>query len=257
MTYRRFLVVLILVTFVTGCNQKEKKEDSSWRTKKLAIENQVHNTLLAVEEEQGWNLLFNGNDLEGWHLYNKPDSTSYSAWEVKDGAIYCNATDESRVFGDLITDHSFENYELVFEWQMALRGNGGVFINVQEAPEFAATYVTGPEYQLLEPAHSDTNTPKKRPGCLWGIAPQINTVEAKPTGQWNSAKIIQNNGKIAFYLNGKLTASADLNSPEWQKQLSESNFANNPNFGKATKGKIALQNWYFDAWFRNMKIRSL
>lgn len=240
-----------------SCKNEEPKKNKVWNTKQVALANQVHNQLLEIEKEQGWKLLFDGETLKGWHLYNKPDSTQYSAWEVRDGALFCDATDESKAFGDLVTDKVYENYELVFEWQMALRGNGGVFINVQEAPEFPATYRTGPEYQLLEPAHSDTKTPLKRPGVLWGVSPQLNVVEAKPNGQWNAARIVQENGKIEFYLNGVQTAQEDFTSTVWAQKIAQSNFAENPDFAKTTKGKIALQNWYFEAWFRNMKIREL
>ncbi|MEM7484929.1 MAG: DUF1080 domain-containing protein [Bacteroidota bacterium] len=240
---------------MASCRMDKKSENRTWRTKKWVIENQVHNQLLDVEKEQGWALLFDGETLNGWHLYNNPDSTGFSAWEVRDGALFCNATDENKVFGDLVSDREYENYELVFDWQMSLRGNGGVFINVQESPEYRATYQTGPEYQLLEPSHMDTKTPMKRPGCLWGLSPQLNKVEAKATGQWNTTKIIQQNGKIEFYLNGKLTAKEDLTSKDWRDKVAVSGFKDMASFGKATRGKIALQNWYFDSWFRNMKIR--
>ena len=257
MTRSPLCLSFVVILFIASCKTEKNTETQTWRTKKSAMENAVHNQLHEIEKEQGWSLLFDGKTLDGWHLYNKPDSTHLSAWEVKDGMLYCNATDETKVFGDLITDREFENYELVFDWQMAVRGNGGVFINVQESPEFAATYITGPEYQLLEPAHMDTKTPKKRPGCLWGISPQLNEVAAKPNGQWNTSRIVQQNGKIEFYLNGKLTASEEFNSPAWKQKVAHSNFADNPDFGKASKGRIALQNWYFEAWFRNMKIREL
>ncbi|UWX56502.1 DUF1080 domain-containing protein [Maribacter litopenaei] len=150
-----FLSFILLLIF--SCKQQEKEKFKIERSKELAIKNKVHNQLLDIEKEQGWKLLFDGETLNGWHLYNKPDSTGYSAWEVKDGTIYCNATDESKVFGDLVTDTEFENYELEFEWQMGLRGNGGVFVNVQESPEYAATYETGSEYQLLD--YENTWTP--------------------------------------------------------------------------------------------------
>lgn len=250
-----FLCFLLLIF---SCKQQEEKAKFKIeRSKELAIKNKVHNQLLDIEKEQGWRLLFDGKTLDGWHLFNKPDSTSFSAWEVKDGAIYCNATDESRVFGDLVTNTEFENFELQFEWQMGLRGNGGVFINVQETPVYRATYETGPEYQLLDPEHSDTNTPLKRPGCLWGLYPQTNEAEAHPTGQWNTAKIVQQDGRLQFYLNGIRTADVDLTAPEWSKTVAASNFKDRPAFGKATKGKIALQNWYFESWFRDIKIREL
>ncbi len=254
-------LVLTLLPFMglllLGCKSKVEKEAPIWHTKKVALENEVHNQLFEIEKQQGWELLFDGKTLNGWHLYNKPDSTHLSAWEVRDDILFCDATDESKIFGDLTTDKSYQNYELVFDWQMAIRGNGGVFINVQETPEFAATYLTGPEYQLLEPTHSDTKTPLKRPGCLWGIAPQLNQVEAKPYGQWNTTRIVQQDGTIEFYLNGVLTAKEDFNSPAWKAKVAQSDFAESSGFGKVTKGKIALQNWYFEAQFRNMKIREL
>lgn len=255
---RTFLSCL-LTFFLLGisCKTDKKEKFTIERSKALAIQNKVHNQLLDIEKEQGWQLLFDGETLDGWHLFNKPDSTRFSAWEVQKGTIFCNATDESRVFGDLVTDKEYENYELVFEWQMGLRGNGGVFVNVQESPEYKATYETGPEYQLLEPEHMDTKTPLKRPGCLWGIAPQRQPVEAQPTGEWNTARIVQQDGRLQFYLNGKRTAEEDLTSSEWQRKIAGSNFKDAPAFGKATKGKIALQNWYFEAWFRNLKIREL
>ena len=251
------LISLVFLFCLDSCKTDKKADEPTWRTKKLAKENQVHNQLLDIEREQGWTLLFDGKTLDGWHLYNNPDSTRFSAWEVRDGHLFCNATDETKVFGDLVTDKEYENYELVFDWQMALRGNGGVFINVQESPEYTATYKTGPEYQLLEPAHMDTKTPMKRPGCLWGLSPQLNKVEAKATGQWNTAKIVQQDGKIEFYLNGKLTAKEDFTSQDWKNKVAASSFKDSPGFGKSTRGRIALQNWYFEAWFRNMKIREL
>lgn len=255
----RTSLILVLTILLIGisCRTESKEKFQIERSKELAIKNKVHNQLLDIEKEQGWELLFDGKTLNGWHLFNNSDSTRFSAWEVRKGVLYCNATDETKVFGDLVTDKEFENYELVFDWQMALRGNGGVFINVQESPEYTATYQTGPEYQLLEPEHMDTKTPLKRPGCLWGLSPQVNQVAAKPTGQWNTTRIVQQAGKIQFYLNGKLTAEEDLKSPAWRTKIANSGFKDAPGFGKATQGRIALQNWYFESWFRNMKIREL
>ncbi|MDT0607597.1 3-keto-disaccharide hydrolase [Croceitalea rosinachiae] len=250
-----FFSLSIIILFMVSCQTDKNSEKRIWRTKKWVIKNQVHNQLSDFEKEQGWALLFNGETLNGWHLYNKPDSTQFSAWEVRDGILFCNAANENRVFGDLVTNKEYENYELVFDWQMAIRGNGGVFINVQESPEFSATYQTGPEYQLLDPNHSDTNTALKKAGCLWGVSNQLNPVEVNNTGQWNTTKIVQHNGKIEFYLNGKLTAKEDFTSADWKNKIASSRFKDAVNFGEATKGKIALQNWYFNAWFRNMKIR--
>ncbi|MEC7771566.1 MAG: DUF1080 domain-containing protein [Bacteroidota bacterium] len=98
--------------------------------------------------------------------------------------------------------------------------------------------------------------PKTRPGCLYVFLPQKNEVEVKQ-GDWNKTTIKQVDGKITFYLNGVLTAEQDFNSPEWKQMIAESRFSNYPEFGKTTEGKIALQYWYFETWFRNIKIREL
>ena len=257
MTQRFLSLAFLFLLLFTFCKRDTTKETPAWRTKKIAKENQVHNQLLEVEKAQGWQLLFDGKTLEGWHLYNKPDSTRFSAWEVRDGILFCNATDESKVHGDLVTDAEYENYELVFEWQIAVRGNSGVFINVLESEDIPTAYQSGPEYQLLEPSHMDNSIPEKRPGCLYGFSAQTVEVEAQPAGQWNTSRILQKDGVIQFYLNGKLTAEANFNTPEWKQQVAQTHFANYPRFGTATSGKIALQNWYFEVGFRNMKLREL
>ncbi len=52
-----------------------------------------NNTLTAKEKEEGWQLLFNGKDLSGWHSYleNAPGK----AWQVKDGTIFLNKNSKS------------------------------------------------------------------------------------------------------------------------------------------------------------------
>ena len=100
----------------------------------------------------------------------------------------------------------------------ANNGNSGIFINVQEKPEFLNTYSTGPEYQLLGIQHMDYNVPTKRPASLYGFTPPINTVEVKPMREWNSSTIIQKDGIVAF-LNGVKTIEEDFTSTAWKQKL--------------------------------------
>ena len=103
----------------------KKSENPTWRTKKWVTENQVHNTLLDIEKEQGWTLLFDGKTLEGWHLYNKPDSTALSAWEVQDGTLFCNATDENKVLRRMNASQNVQNDKKISLLQF--RGKNGPF----------------------------------------------------------------------------------------------------------------------------------
>lgn len=214
------------------------------------------NQLTEAEKAAGWELLFDGKTTEGWHLYNMGKAPS--VWEVKEGALVCNPNGHKlEEHGDLVTEKEFENFDLKFEWQITEGGNSGVFINVIERPDIMKAWGSGPEYQLLDNAHPDFPNPAKRSGCLFGFGPQKNPAANKPKGEWNESEIKQLNGKVEFYLNGVLTVEKDLKSKAWLDSLANSNFKSMPEFGKNTKGRIALQEWKGGASFRNVKIRKL
>lgn len=253
MKYKKYWFLLSILSLV-GC-KSEKKEAPVWRTKINAEKNAIHNTLLDIEREQGWQLLFDGKTLDGWHLFNNTNTTS--VWKVEDGMLYCAAQEKGLPQGDLVTDREYENYELKLEWRISGRGNSGIFINVQETPKYSAAWQTGPEYQILDPEHMDYDDPLKKTGCLYGFLPQLNNANTRPKGQWNETRIIQQDGKITFYLNGRKTATADFKDSKWKKMIENSGFKDRAGFGLYTKGKIALQDWYFEVWFRNIKIKPL
>jgi hypothetical protein len=217
-------------------------------------QDQHPNQLTDAEKEEGWELLFDGESLTGWHLYNKEGVKS--TWEVSNGELVCNQ-DADAEHGDLVTDREFDNYELTFEWKIPQGGNSGVFINVVEAADDKAAWFSGPEYQLLEDTHPDFVVPVKRSGCLYGFSPQLSSANNRPLGEWNQSLIRQQDGKVQFYLNGNLTAEQDFTSEAWADSVANSGFKNYPNFGKYTKGKIALQEWSSGISFRNIKIRNL
>lgn len=250
----KFLGLFCLVLSIVSCKNQNKEESTPvWNTKKVATAAESHNILYEIEKEQGWKLLFDGETLNGWHVYN---SGAPSVWEVKNGALHRNPQIENQSNEDLLAEKVYKNYELVLDWKIGERGNSGVFINVQEKPEVATAYQTGPEYQILDPSHMDYDVPVKKSGCLYGFSPQQNEVITK-AGEWNHTRIKQVDGKVEFYLNGVLTATQDFTASDWQEKIKGTNFKNYPEFGKATSGKIALQDWYFEVWFRDIKIREL
>ncbi|RFS19392.1 DUF1080 domain-containing protein [Chitinophaga silvatica] len=212
------------------------------------------NELSRDEKKEGYQLLFDGSTLKGWHLYNLGDTAS--AWVAQDGEIRClPGTDAEH--GDLVTDGEFENYELKFDWKISKEGNSGVFINVVERPDIPTAWASGPEYQLLEKGHHDYEKEMKRSGCLYGFSSQLNPVELKPLEEWNHSVIKQQNGKIEFVLNDVVTARNDFNSDQWKEAVANSNFKAFPEFGKQVKGRIALQDWNKGISFKNIKIRKI
>src|SRR5690348_17834288 len=109
---------------------------------------QQPNTLSTKEKQEGWQLLFDGKDLKGWHSYLQKQPGK--AWQVEDGAIFLNRNDKNvyEDFADLTTDDEFENFDFKTEWKMDTCANSGIMFYVHESPEYKETWVTGPEMQI-------------------------------------------------------------------------------------------------------------
>ena len=216
------------------------------------------NTLTEAQKQEGWQLLFDGQTTKGWHLYN--EGNAKSAWAVKNGELVCDPNTEKVQRGDLVSDNQYENFDFTFEWKISEAGNSGVFINVQEAPEFPTAWATGPEYQLLDNANMPKDyllDGKHAAGCVYSLAPLLNEVQPKPSGQWNSSRILQQNGVITFWLNGIETGHEDMKTDRWKQLIAGSKLGNFPSFGKAVRGKIAFQDWAKGVALRNIKIREI
>ncbi len=217
-----------------------------------------HNTLSETEKKEGWVLLFDGKTTNGWHLFNHKEMSL--AWAVVNGELKSDINDTTGFRGDMISDSTYENYELLFEWKIAKEGNSGVFINVQEDTSYLAPWSTGPEYQLLDNANMKPaylKDGKRAAGALYGMTVLKNAVQPKPFGEWNQSQIIQKNGRISFSLNGIITCEEEINSTQWKEYIAGSRFNTFPNFGKTTKGHIGLQDWAKGVSFRNIKIKEL
>jgi hypothetical protein len=212
------------------------------------------NQLSEQDQQAGWVALFDGKSLAGWHVYNKGNGPS--AWQVVNGELSC-IPDPKLEPADLVSDSSYDNYVLRFEWKISKGGNSGVFVNVVERADIPAAWASGPEYQLLDKSHPDSANPIKQPGCLYGFAPQLHPAASNPTGEWNQGEIKQQNGKISFYLNGIQTAEQDFTLPGWKDSVAHTFFKNFPEFGAHTSGHIALQDWRSAVSFRNIAIRKL
>jgi len=241
---------------LSSCGEKRATENALSETENTLSESS--NTLSESEKAEGWTLLFDGTTTDGWHLYNRGEVPS--AWVVRNGELACLPADSSLGIehGDLVSDKEYENYDLRFEWKISEAGNSGVFINVIEREDLPKAWVSGPEYQLLEDTNPDfAADEKKRAGCLYGFYPQKNDAPTQPLGEWNQSRITQENGKIEFYLNDILTAEEDFNTEAWKELVANSGFKTYPEFGKATKGRIGLQDWSKGISFRNIKIKEL
>lgn len=223
----------------------------------LSTSAQELNTLTAKEKKAGWKLLFNGTNTEGWHTYLQKDASA--AWKVQDGALALDqeAKKNGAPGGDLVTNEEYENYELTMEWKISEGGNSGIIFGVHEDPQFKATYLTGPEMQVLDDAkHPDGKITKHNSGDLYDLK-KSEKYAAKPVGEWNLVKIRKKDGKLTFWLNGVKTVETTMASEEWKALVAGSKFKNWKSFGEYAKGHIALQDHGNEVWYRNVKIHVL
>ena len=204
----------------------------------------------------GWTYLFDGTSTEGWRGYNKGTFPS-EGWIIEDGTLRHVAGAGG---GDIIYDKKFSNFELSFEWKISDGGNSGVFILAQEIPE-QAIYMSAPEFQILDnDKHPDAKlgiNGNRTATSLYDMIP-ANPQNTKPAGEWNSAGIIVNNGKVSYLSNGETVVEFTIWTDEWYAMVANSKFKDWPYFvNPAKEGYIGLQDHGDDVWFRNVKIKEL
>lgn len=219
---------------------------------------QAPNTLTKKEKREGWKLLFDGKTTQGWHTYLR--DTVGSKWQVRDGALVFDPSQPQSGGGDLVTNDVYENYELTLEWKISKGGNSGIIFDVQEDPKYNATYLTGPEMQVLDNIDAEDNKKQTHlAGCLYDLAGDTSVSKPNPVGEWNKVRLIQNKGHLTMWLNGIRTYDGQIGSPEWDKLVANSKFRNKAfaDFAKVAKGKIALQQHPGSSGWRNIKIRLL
>lgn len=211
------------------------------------------NILSETEKVEGWQLLFNGKDLSGWHLYQHKTG---GAWSVDSGMLHCKGDKDFKTDrADLTSDSMFDNFELFLEWKIAPQGNSGIIYLASE--EYPAPFLSGPEYQLID----DNNFPEKledwqKTGANYGMsAPFVNA--ARPAGVWNHARIVVNQGHVEHWLNGQKTADYVIGSAAWREEKEKGKWKADKGYGATKKGYIDFQDHGSEVWFKNIKIKRL
>jgi len=196
---------------------------------------------------QAWQPLFDGKTLSGWHTYRRPGDTA--GWEVQGGSIVRTGSG-----GDLVTDRSFTDFELRFDWKVMKGGNSGVFYRLDEGAG-RATFQSAPEYQVLDDlVHPDGKSRLTAAGANYGLYPSPERL-VRPAGEWNEGRIVVRGAEVEHWLNGQLAVRYTLGSGDWEARVQGSKFAQWPEYGRAASGRIALQDHGDQVWYRNVRIR--
>lgn len=173
-------------------------------------------------------------------------------WQVVAGAL-------TRVApaGDIVTREEFGDFELALEWNVGRGGNSGVFYRVVEAPELEAVWQSGPEAQVLDDArHPDAARPETSAGACYDLYPAPRGV-VRPAGEWNELRIVVQGGRVEHWLNRRKVVAYELGSEEWEARVRRSKFAGLPRYGRAPRGRLALQDHGDWVAYRGVRVRVL
>jgi hypothetical protein len=222
---------------------------------------QTVNGLTDAEKQQGWVLLFNGTNFDGWRQCN--GTTMPANWVIEDGAMKVFTAPGRKpgqgAGGDILYGvRKFRDFELSVDWKTEKGGNSGIFHNVREVPG-QAIYYAAPEVQVLDNVDAtDNKIASHLAGSLYDmLAADPKTV--KPAGEWNTIVIRIKDGKVTHTQNGTKVVEYSLWTPEWDRMVENSKFKTFQGFteGIAKEGYIGLQDHGYAIWFRNVKIREL
>jgi hypothetical protein len=214
-----------------------------------ALGGQTVTSASGQESAQGWQLLFDGKTLAGWHVSVPPQGRGRtgpppppqpgqvgtpkpctagaatappggSHWEIVGGVL--NACGEPT--GYLTSDRRYKNFVLSIEFKCSEDANSGVFVR---SPGESGGY----EVQIWRQQPAGYNT-----GAIVGTA---NTARpyAFRADQWNHYQITADGDHLIVELNGETTL--DIHD------------------GAFPEGHLRLQYQQFPIAFRNIKIRSL
>lgn len=219
---------------------------------------QAPNTLTEQEKKDGWQLLFDGKDLKGWHSFQ--ENAPGKSWMVKDGMItrIKNAQSKPEDYRDLVTDGEYENFDFKVEWKIDAGSNSGIMFYVNEGPQFHETYESGPEMQVTDLyVDGDSRIHKCRAGCLYDLI-EVDTEWVTVGGKWNVYEIKADHGHLQFFQNGHKVVDTQMWDDNWRKMIAESKFSEWPGFGTFKKGHLSFQGTeYGNIYFRNIKIKQL
>lgn len=214
-----------------------------------------HNVLTDAETKAGWRLLFDGGTTKGWRGFQRKDFPE-GGWVVEDGCLRRKAKS-----CDIVTEETFLDFELVWEWKIARKGNSGVKYLVDEARPAkkngpVSVHALGNEYQMLDDAAFPDLSAKNLTASWYSVlAPQ--GAKPRPAGEFNQSRLVLCGNHVEHWLNGAKVLQYELGAPATAELIAGSNFKNVPGYAEKKKTAILLQDHGSDVWFRDIKIREV
>ncbi len=194
------------------------------------------------EKREGFQLLFNGKNLDNW-VGNKTE------YVVEDNAIAIYPV--GRGHGNLYTEKEYSDFVFRFEFQLTPGANNGLGIHASLKGDAA---YGGKEIQILDdtaPVYA-TLEPYQYHGSVYGIAPAKRGY-LKPVGEWNEEEVYVKGDRIKVVLNGTVILDADLKKATRNGTLDKKN---HPGLN-VYRGHIGFLGHGTVVRFRNIRVKEL
>ena len=152
--------------------------------------------------------IFSGKGLTGCYV----DSGSGNLWQMKDGELVVTGTGDYRKLGYLLSETSYSDLVLRFDFQMSKGSNSGVALRALTGDR------VGDLPRHLEVSLNDTSGRAEETGTLlwsksgrWEDAlPLDRPSDLKPDGFWNSMEIELRGKTLRVAINGRDVLTTDL-----------------------------------------------
>ena len=202
----------------------------------------AQNSLTNMEKMEGFELLFNGENLDGW-IGNKTD------YVVEKGVIVIYP--DKGGSGNLFTEKEYADFNFRFEFQLTPGANNGLGIR---APKEGDAAYKGIELQILDNTadkYKDLHEYQYH-GSVYGVIPAKRGF-LKPVGEWNEQEVIVTGDTIKVILNGEIIVDGNLKVARKGGTLDGKK---HPGL-KKKKGYIGFLGHGDVVRFRNIKIKEL
>jgi hypothetical protein len=142
--------------------------------------------------------LFDGATLDGWHAIGG------GTWTVEDGAIVGRSTRDVKAHGLLVTDETFADFDVWFEYRL-FEGDSGFYFRVEETGDAVGVRGFQVEVDDVEPGGL-----YETGGRAWVVkhTPQASALWHR-SGAWNRVRLEAIGPRVRVWINGIATADLD------------------------------------------------